>query len=141
MSIFGADCPHCGTRGVAFTIVSEKRAAKASDYLWDTLAICGRCSRGILASFRAPGGTTPIGLLNSGNGHQLEERTISPTAPDTGAPNRTPERAANFYRQGMENLPNNLAQLVNRMPRSYGGGEAGPVLGAGARPTRWNQLR
>ena len=108
MSIFGADCPHCGTRGVAFTIVSEKRAAKASDYLWDTLAICGRCSRGILASFRAPGGTTPIGLLNSGNGHQLEERTISPTAPDTGAPNRTPERAANFYRQGMENLPNNF---------------------------------
>ena len=23
----------------------------------------------------------------------------------------------------------------------YGGGEAGPVIGAGARPTRWNQLR
>ena len=108
MSTFGADCPHCGIRGVAFTIVSEKRAAKTSDLLWDTLAICGRCSRGILASFDRVVGGTPGDLLNAGRGNQLELPTISPTAPSTGAPNRTPERAGDYYRQGMENLPNNL---------------------------------
>ena len=108
MSIFEADCPHCGIRGVAFKIVFDNQASKVSDRLWNSLAICGRCSQGILASFDAPPGASPMGLLNAGRGYELRETTISPTAPSTEAPDRTPERAANYYRQGMENLPNNF---------------------------------
>ena len=108
MSIFGADCPHCGIRGVAFTIASEQLVRTDPALLFDTFAICGRCGRGILASFEPIGGESPTRLLQAGRGHQLGSPTISPAAPSTGAPDRTPERAADYYRQGMENLPGNL---------------------------------
>ena len=110
MSIFQADCPHCDLRSVAFTIVSEMRAANISPYLFDTLAICGRSSRGILASFNLSTTTPPppTQLIKAGRANEIGLPTISPAAPSTGAPDRTPERAADYYRQGMENLPGNL---------------------------------
>ena len=98
----------CGIRGVAFTIASEQLVRTDPALLFDTFAICGRCGRGILASFEPIGGESPTRLLQAGRGHQLGSPTISPAAPSTGAPDRTPERAADYYRQGMENLPGNL---------------------------------
>ena len=113
MSIFGADCPHCGIRSVAFTIASEQLVRVDPIFLYDTFATCGRCGRGILASFETASGETPTRLLKGGKDHQIGLPTIFPTAPSTGAPDRTPERAADYFRQGMENLPNNLDAAVS----------------------------
>ena len=48
MSIFTADCAHCGTKSVAFTITAE---TPTDEDEWDTFAICGFCGRASLASF------------------------------------------------------------------------------------------
>ena len=113
MSIFQADCPHCGIRGVAFTVLTDLPVGIDSLPLFDTFAACGRCGRAIVANFESRTGDTPKQLLQSGHRSYLNLMSLTPTAPSTGAPDRTPERAANYYRQGMENLPNNLDAAVS----------------------------
>ena len=108
MTVFQADCPHCGTRAVGFTIVNEIRATKVAEPLWDTLAVCGRCSRGTLASFMTPDGDSPLGWLSRRDDSAfLGEPVIAPSRPNTEAPEHTAKNVSEFYRQGMENLPGN----------------------------------
>ena len=108
MSVFRGDCPHCGTKSVAFSVVHEAQAKKQAERLWDTLAICGYCSRGILASFGTPHAESPPrDYLGRGRGHLMQGPAIAPTPPSTSAPQYTPENVAHFYSQGMENLSGN----------------------------------
>lgn len=105
MSVFQANCPHCGTKSVAFTIAHQWNAHKQARQLWDTFAFCGQCSRGILATFYTPDGGDPVKWLGRGDRNRMEPPQISPSVLSTGAPEHTPENVAEFYRQGMENLP------------------------------------
>lgn len=107
MVVFQGDCPHCGTRSVAFSIIQEWHAVKAAGYLWDTLAVCGHCSRGVLASFVTPSSEGPTTCLQRYGGDTLETVELSPSLPDSTAPAHTPENVARFFAQGMENLPGN----------------------------------
>ena len=107
MEVFQADCPHCGTKSVAFTIIHERKANKISGYHWDTLAHCGQCSRGILASFNTLNNSPPTSHLNIASWDYSKCLTIAPSCPDTNAPDHTPPNVARFYSQGMDNLPGN----------------------------------
>lgn len=106
MSVFRGDCPHCGTKSVAFAIRAEHRATKHIDRPWDTLAACGYCSRAVLASFEGSA-AEPSQVLQTSARHDISRPTLFPAPRDTGAPIYTPENAANCYRQGMENLGRN----------------------------------
>ena len=75
---------------------------KSSD-LWDTLAFCAQCSRGILATFMTSRGRKPTDLVATIAG--ISPLTISPSRPSTGAPEHTPENVAEYYRQAMESMP------------------------------------
>ena len=105
MTVFRDNCPFCGTKSVAFTIVAESVASKVSPYDWHSLAICGQCSRGVLTVFETPERSPPRDLLE--RGHNLDKRWIFPEPPKTEAPEHTPKNVANYYRQGMENLGRN----------------------------------
>ena len=107
MAVFQADCPHCGTRNVAFTMMTQLHASKLAGNLWDTLCVCGNCSRSILATVRTPGANGPVNHLASGQIEQLRWEGIVPTPPETGAPVHTPPNVARFYEQGMDNLLGN----------------------------------
>ncbi len=113
MSVFKADCPHCGTRSVAFTISAE-RQAPSRDYLaWDTLAICGYCDRGILANFEASTDGAPTELLEKGGQEYLfeegylSEPEIYPSTMSDEAPGHVPDNIKRFYEQGVDNLQKN----------------------------------
>ncbi len=105
MSVFQANCPHCGTRSVSFTIAHQQRAHMKSPDLWDTLAWCAQCSRSILATFRMPRGVEPKSLVASND--RETPRQIFPSPPTTSAPEHTPDSVAEYYRQGMDNLQGN----------------------------------
>ena len=105
MSVFKADCPHCGTNNVAFSIVHQHPVGSQVTQRWDTLATCGRCTRGVVAGFKTPTLDPPISLWKGG--HELEGMLVDffPSRPRPKAPDHTPENVAGYYRQGMENLP------------------------------------
>ena len=106
MTVFKNDCPHCGTKSVAFTIISQWRAPKTVS-LWDTLAYCGQCGRGILATFNMPKGKGPKDLLGISTNAEIFRPTVLPSPPSTGAPEHTPPNVSRFFTQGVENLPGN----------------------------------
>ena len=102
MASFKANCPNCGTRSVMFQLMENSAAFfDGSDH--DVFARCNHCTRGIVASY--------LGCLDhSGKVADLDgcdPDKIFPSSADTGAPPQTPEKATEFYRQGMENLPGN----------------------------------
>ena len=107
MAVFQADCPYCGTKSVAFLIKEEWHVSRAAGYLWDTLAICGHCSRGVLASFATQTADRPSICLQNYGQDALETVDFSPPLPDSTAPAHTPKSVARFFAQGMENLPGN----------------------------------
>ena len=108
MSTFVSNCPHCGTNYVAFSIVHEVRAHKIANNLWDTIAICGQCSRAVLATFFPPDNhMTPRQWLATHRRQELPHPQISPSLPDSGAPKHTPGNVSRFYEQGMENMLGN----------------------------------
>lgn len=99
MTVSG-DCPHCGTRHVAFTIKGEmliSNQGESASYR-DTLAECARCRRGILIMER--------GYLSRNRFDSFDVK-IAPSLPDTNAPPDTPENVARFFEQAMENMPGN----------------------------------
>ena len=106
MAVFQDDCPHCGTTSVAFTIIREHRAFKESASIWDTLAVCGQCSRSVLATFLTSG-PEPDRILESNSWADIHDTQLSPEPLDTGAPKYSPKNVARFYSQGMENLIKN----------------------------------
>ena len=77
-------------------------------FRWDSLATCEFCTRGILASFVDARRHFPrrTRLIQTGVTDGAKNN-FSIAGLSTGAPEDTPARAANYYRQGMENLPNN----------------------------------
>ena len=106
MSVFQDDCPHCGTTSVAFTIIQEHLAFKESAPVWDTLAVCGKCSRSVLASFLTSG-VEPTTVLRFGPFEDIRDVLLSPKPLNTESPQYTPKNVARFYSQGMENLVKN----------------------------------
>ena len=107
MSVFPADCPHCGTKKVAFTLIHQHHAGKEEDNIWDTLSICGQCSRCVLVAFLMPRNTNPKGFLGSTRYNETHVLGMYPSLPDATAPAYTSDNVAQFYRQGMDNLPGN----------------------------------
>ena len=111
MSVFKENCPYCGTKSVAFTILHETLWSKGiknpstryQRHLWDVFSKCGKCARGIVATFETGNEKSPKPQL-PGRSQLLE---IAPSAPDTGAPNYTPQNVARFFEQAMDNLPSN----------------------------------
>ena len=108
MSVFKENCPHCGTKSVAFTIIGETLWSyddRTDRVKWDALAKCGHCGRGIVAALDMDQGnpeTPPSRYL-----HLCKLLSIFPSPPSTGAPPHTPENASRFFKQGMENLSGN----------------------------------
>ena len=108
MSVFQDDCPHCGTKSVAFTILNEKLWNEEYNfYQWDTFAICGHCKRGVVATFQTPGSATLTKYLEGSQRRSPYLQKIAPALPATGAPAHTPTNVARFFEQAMDNLPNN----------------------------------
>ena len=108
MSIFQADCPYCGTKSVAFTILNEKTwEQEEPPFWWDTFAICGYCDRGIVATFETFASFPPTKYLDEFGIEDLRLMKTAPALPDTGAPRHTPKNVARFFEQAMANLPNN----------------------------------
>ena len=104
MSMFRTDCPYCGTKSVAFTLLSEMRWSESGfQKCYDTFARCGYCHHGIVATFETPGGRPP----SECPAHQRQLLKIAPSPPDTGAPLHTPQNVARFFGQAMDNLPKN----------------------------------
>ena len=105
MNVFLRDCPYCGIKSVAFTVLYEASYVLylRNEVRWDTFATCGYCSRGVLATFDTNGNRPPsecppgsLMLLNT-----------APELPNTSAPTHTPGNVAGFFKQAMDNLPNN----------------------------------
>ena len=105
--LFKADCPHCGTRSVAFGIVAEHNGPVRINTSWDTLAICGYCNRGVLANFECYTDNTPMELLQYGRGEQLSYPKIYPSGTSNEAPSHIPDNVKRFYEQGVDNLQKN----------------------------------
>ena len=100
MSVFQNNCPYCGTKRVAFTILCEVTYDRHGFY-WDTFAQCGHCRRGIVATFETSNNQKPS------DGQYEELLDMAPSLPDNGAPAYTPENVARFFKQAMDNLPKN----------------------------------
>ncbi len=107
MSVFQADCPHCGTKSVAFTITAEIPTPPNNYFSWDTLAVCGYCNRGVLANFEADSDESPTALLKYGRQRHLSEPEIYPSRTSNEAPIHIPENLKRFYEQGVDNLQKN----------------------------------
>ena len=107
MASFQDDCPHCGTRSVAFLIRHEHKATKVASKHWYTLAVCGQCSRGVLATFLTPDDREPSLYLDRQITGKLAKPVLSPAPPDIEAPEHTPPNVARYYTQGMENVIKN----------------------------------
>ena len=107
MSVFQGDCPHCQTKDVAFSIAGQVHAEKLPQNLWDTLATCGRCSRGVLATFNISTTGSPKQWLQSQTSVPGGAPTISPAPRSVAAPTHTPTNVAKFFEQGMDNMRGN----------------------------------
>jgi len=94
MNIFKHDCPHCGTKSVAFTILSKHKVEGRFDLVFDTFATCGSCDRGVVAVLRW-------------SEDQCDLIDMFPKFRDHNAPKHTPSNVANFYIQGMKNIAGN----------------------------------
>ena len=108
MGVFQANCPHCGTKAVAFTILSVHQPKTMDSAHWDSFATCGNCMRCVLAVFACGIDADPKWLLANGRHHLVTLMTVFPSLPNSGAPEHTPENAARYYEQGVDNLPNNF---------------------------------
>ena len=115
--VFQNNCPYCGTKNVAFTILYEESTGyqEWNDWHWDTFAKCGYCKRGVLAKFLTSGEDVPP---SSGDGVKFQE--IYPSLPENGAPAHTPENVARFFEQAMDNLPKKLGRSRRYVPQGTG---------------------
>ena len=75
MIVFQADCPHLGTKSVAFIIVCEWQAGKISSYHWDTLAHCRQRNQGVLTTFDTPDPNRPTINLNDASWDYSRDNT------------------------------------------------------------------
>lgn len=104
--IFTANCAYCRTMHVAFTIHNgaEWRSRGIIDVLhYDLFATCGRCGRGVVASFEVRRGTNLANQLREG----LNPNYMFPSLNPPMAPPYVPEPVARYFKQGLENVPRN----------------------------------
>ena len=102
-----ADCPYCGAGDVAFSIAHEHQVLRNRGRLWDTFATCGRCRRGVVASFDTAHSNGPVAHWKDGQALEVILLGIFPSRPNSQAPDHTPPNVARFYVQGVDNLPEN----------------------------------
>ena len=107
MSIFQANCPYCGTNGVAFSVIEERPSGVNFTRRWETFAICGHCARAVLAIFYMPDDNKPSDYMKAGASRNLPRPELFPSPTATEASEHTPDNVARFYTQGMENLSRN----------------------------------
>ena len=134
MATFRDNCPHCGTNSVAFEIKAERSPGAQYQFLWDTFAVCGKCRRAVLATFTMQTGKFPPStILNGQVNESIVGPVLSPSPPDTEAPEYTPDNVARFYMQGMENLTRNwdAAGMMFRKALDTGLKRKFPDLGGG----------
>ena len=95
---FPADCPHCHTKRVAFTIHNgvQWKHVEAQQY-FDLFAVCSYCYRGVVATFSEKLGES---LLNRVHSAPPEEMFPSGALPS--APPYTPESVARYVIQGKD---------------------------------------
>lgn len=98
---FQGDCAWCGTRQVAFTVRHDAQVSRYRPGCWDTFAVCGRCKRGVVATFVGAGLGHSVGVSELS---QLSKPLLSPAGLKTNAPPHTPDNIARFYEQGMLSL-------------------------------------
>ena len=111
-NVFKQNCPYCGTKSVAFTILHStlwktglrSPGTDSQKHHWDVLSTCGYCKRGIVATFETDNAFSPAEQKPN---QRRRLQGIAPTPPSTVAPNHTPENVARFFEQAMENLPRN----------------------------------
>lgn len=101
-----ADCAHCKTRSVGFTISGRGSNGDGYREQWDFLAVCGRCNRGSLLSIECPGTENPLELPD-----ELFDRIfdtgsyeILPKLGTVEVPAHTPANIAKFFRQARQSL-------------------------------------
>ena len=84
MNVFKENCPYCGTKSVAFTILHETLWSKnisltgSKRHLWDVFSKCGQCGRGVVATFETNTGEPPRSQ-STGRSQLLK---IAPSAPN-----------------------------------------------------------
>ena len=94
---FQANCPHCGTKQVAFQAKTEivwKRDNLVE--VLDIAAQCGQCRRAIIAAYAKASDNN-----FRYNGELYPHRDVP------AAPLHTPDNVARFYIQGLDNLSRN----------------------------------
>lgn len=107
MAIIQNDCPYCGTKSVAFSIVHQQQCTKTDPCLWDVLATCARCSRGVIIAYRVPENVKPASCVEHPNRRRLVQFvSVFPSPPNTEAPEYTPDNVANYFRQAKDSQNN-----------------------------------
>ena len=105
--VFQADCPHCGTRRVSFSIVCESPRLKHQDSnVWDCLADCANCTCSVLAVFFMCDDLRPTEAAFRRDLARHELLRVSPSGPRI--PEYVPENIAAFYDQGLDSLYRNF---------------------------------
>lgn len=97
------DCPHCGTKRVAFTSFSEHKKTNTNIYLVPFR--CGGCSGGIIAEIETSAHEKPHGY--GGDVESFPYFTIHktyPAATASKAPKYLPDNLSSFYIQAAESL-------------------------------------
>ncbi len=107
--IFPADCPHCGTKKVAFTVRDGIHLGEIfyNGFIRlnsDLFAQCAYCNRGIIAGFSTLKEDSDLGRHIRQGG--LPD-SIVPAPPSLDAPPHTPDSAARFFKQGRDNMSGN----------------------------------
>lgn len=96
---FKAHCPRCGTKNVAFTVLSASSIFPPN--LIDVFCVCGICDRGAIATYSNAGAFSHSDYRSLKN---CQFKGISPPPPSHKVPEYTPDNIASFYRQGLASL-------------------------------------
>lgn len=108
MSTAQGNCPRCGTRSVAFRLLGQHRwhgDEDSEDRFFDVFGECGHCNRGVILTYKI--GYGEADPLQQGMHQFLSSDGLLEIAPEpasTGAPQHTPNRVADLFRQGRESL-------------------------------------
>src|SRR5688572_3436054 len=101
MAVMSLDCPHCGTKDVAFESVLS-RQLRGTTYQWLLFLMCRRCEGGIVVELRH--GSKGSGDPNSGGRDPRDQQFVVvgiwPDPPRPTLPEYLPDNVARFYRQG-----------------------------------------
>tara|TARA_B100000315_G_scaffold227984_1_gene236318 strand:+ start:1137 stop:1814 length:678 start_codon:yes stop_codon:yes gene_type:complete len=123
MASFPHDCPHCGTKQVAFEVRYENNQLDNPDQFVHSYAECGVCSRPVVIIFRRTGETNiqhrdvrvHEHLNKSPGDFQITAFYPTPDIPD--APEHLPENVEQFFNEAIDNLktgPNAAGAMLRK---------------------------